>query len=177
MFARKKLAAVTTAVIVIVLGLQSPALAAAGYIYYQGNTSSWGYYNYNFNVSGQFDNVRLKTQPGSLGSGKCLTTWFDWYRNGLHFDARASRTCKPSTFRDSGTANESYPVEGMQKLGICFGLNQTVLAGGTCDMTAGIINETTNNGYFPNLCTRTWWLTVDGMAKYDGGGVSTQCNG
>src|SRR3982751_2710586 len=38
--------------------------------------------------------VTVTTVAGTLGSGQCVTTWWDWLTSGGHYDARAVRVCK-----------------------------------------------------------------------------------
>jgi hypothetical protein len=65
--------------------------------------------------------LTLSVQTGTLGTGKCVTAFFDWSAKG-HHDARALRDCKSGdtvtfSFPD---ATPSNIVGGPDKLGLCY---------------------------------------------------------
>ncbi|MDG4752638.1 hypothetical protein O7630_16975 [Micromonospora sp. WMMD718] len=157
----------------IVLGsaaclVATPAQASSGTLYV-GPSPSYGFYNQNDSS----DLLRVLANPtGAVPSGKCLDMWYDWSREGGHFDARMARSCRPASQRDSGNTYESTNVFGFNKLFSCYG-NNNATTSGTCEIAIGLPADVIVS--IPNKCTRSWWLTSTGSYLYDGGGSVTSC--
>ncbi|WP_144420374.1 MULTISPECIES: hypothetical protein [Micromonospora] len=169
---RHRLAATAVAVLgaAACLVVASPAQAASGYLYV-GPSPSYGFYNQNDTS----DLLRVMANPtGAVPSGKCLDMWYDWNREGSHYDARMARSCRPAFSRDSGNTYESTDVSGFNKLFSCYG-NNNATTSGTCEVTIGAPSSVLPS--IPNNCTRSWWLTSSGTYQYDpGGSSSTSCS-
>ncbi|MCW3820611.1 hypothetical protein ONA91_39885 [Micromonospora sp. DR5-3] len=62
-----------------------------------GPSPSYGFYNQNDTS----DLLRVLANPtGAVPSGKCLDMWYDWSREGGHYDARMARSCRPAYQRE-----------------------------------------------------------------------------
>jgi len=95
---------------------------------------SYGYASWNSNASPK--TVYLEAEGYALSSGYCETVLFDWLigsgEGSSHFDARAVRDCRSTSYNATRRFNETtaaFRVVGVQKLGVCYGVNNTR---GTC---------------------------------------------
>lgn len=98
-----------------------------------GPSGTYGYASWDAtNAVGPQEFITLRAYGSGLGSGNCVTTWFDWGLTPItHYDARAVRDCSGSTAWDAyeGYADTFSPINGMQKLAVCHGANNTL---GSC---------------------------------------------
>lgn len=153
----------------------TPALAASGSGYlYHSPGSSYGYYSYN-NVNTALTTMRVLSNPATLASGKCLDIWLDHHKsNGGHYDSRVARSCRSLTQRDSGSTSESGALNGLNKLGVCYGNNNaTNVPTSNCTMTIGSISGVSTS--LPSTCTRSWIMSAGGTASYSSGGDIYSC--
>ncbi len=123
--------------------------------------------------NGGTDTLDVTTHANNgLGSGKCVTGYFDWFTNGTgHFDSRAARTCDGNSYRSvNGGADWqelSYvnrEIRAEQKLGVCHGDKdsmgncQSYVADGGC----AVDSAWPVNPNFPNTVTSAWIRRADG---------------
>lgn len=84
--------------------------------------------------------LTLSTYGVSMATGMCETTYFDWGLTPVtHYDARAVRTCQNSWSVANSWADSKSTIGGVQKLGICYALNNTLQSGtgATCTQYPG----------------------------------------
>lgn len=162
------------AMVAIVFGLQSPALAASGTLYMPTGA---GYGTYNVNTTN--DTLTLSATSGTLSAGQCVTMWVDIKRDsgspeGSHYDIRAARTCRSNTTMSVGIQYEGSTygtnITGINKLAICRGNNNTLNG---CHATLGSVS--TVNPVAPNTCARFWVRNADNSTSYYGGGKVNDC--
>jgi len=163
------------AMVAIVFGLQSPAMAASGTLYMPTGA---GYGTYNVNTTN--DTLTLSATSGTLSAGQCVTMWVDIKRDsgnpeGSHYDIRAARTCRSNTTMSVGIQYEGSTygtnITGINKLVICRGANNT---NNGCHATLGSIS--TVNPVAGNLCGRFWVRNADNTTSYYGGGAVNKCD-
>lgn len=82
-------------------------------------------------------NLAVSMDSGSLASGRCADTWFDWATQADHYDARVVRTCVSSnhvglTRSPEPTTNPSRVLIGMQKNMACVWDQSDPTHYGTC---------------------------------------------
>jgi hypothetical protein len=184
---KKLLANVSVALLVsagAVLGLQSPTLAAGGYV--NGpNNGQWGYGWYA--VDEAANQLSVSVYPSNLAAGYCLTTYLDISRNpgpsgseteGSHYDIRAARSCQSNVMRASGLQHEgsTYGIDitGVNKLSVCYGpLNQM----GTCRHIIGSLSGVDPSFNSTKECSRAWTRAANGDTFYFHGYDPTECDG
>lgn len=153
----------------------APASAASGSGYiYRAPGSSYGYYQYN-NVSTVLTTMRILSNPATLASGYCYDMWLDHTNStGGHYDGRVARSCRSLTQRDSGSTNEGGALNGLNKLGVCYGPNNsTNNPTSNCKMNVGSMAAV--NTALPNACARSWIVSASGVATYSSGGNVYSC--
>ena len=114
--------------------------------------------------------VTITTVAGTLPSGQCVTTWWDWYTAGQgHYDARAVRVCRSGQSFTRTWSGENSRVSGLQKLGVCYGANNKT---GSCqpDPRSTAI---TVNASFCNLTTASTTIKSSGSVLSCSGGNPT----
>ena len=114
--------------------------------------------------------VTITTVAGTLPSGQCVTTWWDWYTAGQgHYDARAVRVCRSGQSFTRTWSGENSRVSGLQKLGVCYGANNKT---GSCqpDPRSTAI---TVNASFCNFTTASTTIKSTGSVLSCSGGNPT----
>jgi hypothetical protein len=153
----------------------SPALAASGsgYIYHAPGTS-YGYYSYN-NVNTVLTTMRVLSNPATLASGKCLDIWLDHHNStGGHYDSRVARSCRTLTQRDSGSTAEPGALNGLNRLGVCYGNNNATNSPiSNCAQTIGSLSGVPVS--LPNKCSRSWIVSSGVTVTYNSGGNVYSC--
>lgn len=137
------------------------------------------------------DVVDIVTDANSMGSNRCVDSWFDWSTGGEgtnHYDARVTRVCKDNSSRDSEGANWYYEpngtasLVGVQKLALCFFNTNTrqliFTSSDTCRQKVGSVTTvdpdfTANN---PNNVTRAWIRQADGDPVISDNGYPDESN-
>jgi hypothetical protein len=108
-------------------------------------------------------------------SGYCLDSWFDWLtpEGSSHFDARGSRTCDANT-QSYQAFTESYNVNGMQKAGGAYGLDNATTSGTVLNYPGASASITTINvNMVSTNCSVRWWKRKNGVVTYGSGGSPT----
>jgi hypothetical protein len=115
--------------------------------------------------------VTITTVTGTLPSGQCVTTWWDWYTNGGgHYDARAIRVCRSNEVLERTWSGERDRVTGLQKLGVCYGPNNRTGDCRTDPRSAPI----TVRASFCNFTTGSYTLRSNGSVQSCDGGDPTR---
>lgn len=127
------------------------------------------------------DWVDLVADRRSSQSG-CTTTWFDWDRNQMHYDARAVRDCDD----DSGStqdrnykwAGEIVTVRGMQRLAICTsGLEPpNTRPGSNCEKHPESDNIESFSKFSDTTCIGWRLRSSTGVLTSNSGGVASDCS-
>lgn len=131
--------------------------------------------------------LTLSAYGVSMASGRCETTYFDWGLTPVkHYDARAVRTCQNSrsvarSWSDTTPFLYGATIGGVQKLGICYALNDTLQSGtgATCTQYPGRTGQI--SGIPPSFttgnCSVSWKKrTAAGVETYYNGGSSTKAS-
>jgi hypothetical protein len=152
------------------------ATSYSGNLYFSTANGDWLYYYWD--VASKQYHLKLFATAG-MAPGKCLTGWFDW-RVGAgeevhHRDARAVRSCTNGTIVDSGTQTETFGLNGVQKLAICYGLNDTLSTGGSCNLLPNSDPVDEVKPVLPNDCTKSWEY-IGSSVVYNDGGDPTKCD-
>jgi len=115
--------------------------------------------------------VTIKTVAGTLPSGQCVTTWWDWYTAGAgHYDARAVRVCKSGQTATRMWSGENSRVSGLQKLGVCYGADNKT---GDCKTAPGS-TAITVSARFCNFTTGSSTIKSNGSVLSCSGGDPTK---
>ncbi len=174
----RRLLAATTALLLpvaAVFAFAAPAQAASGSGYiYRAPGSSYGYYQYN-NVNSASTTYRVMSDPTTMTSGYCYDLWLDHTNaTGGHYDARNARTCRSGGLRDSGSQNDSLAGNGLNKLGVCYGPNNSTNSPlSNCERVTGSMSAVATS--LPSNCSRAWVETSSGSLVYYSGGNSYSC--
>jgi len=113
--------------------------------------------------------VTITTVAGTLASGQCVTTWWDWLTSSGHYDARAVRVCRSGQQRTQTWSGENSRVVGLQKLGVCYGPDNQK---GSCKTGPGAVSASGSPG-FCNFTTGSSTLKSNGSVLSCSGGSPT----
>lgn len=169
----RRFSSVALAVLFIAMIGTGPASAIVGSGSWTGHapgepSGAYGYADWN----GSSNSVLLTAAGGSLGSGSCETTYFDWGVPSGHFDARASRDCRAGATA-SRTWADASAVTGMQKLGVCYATVNTM---GSCaeHPQREVSISTIPPAFNSTNCTVSWFIRYStGATTYYNGGSAT----
>ncbi|MEV6967590.1 hypothetical protein AB0M47_21045 [Hamadaea sp. NPDC051192] len=115
---------------------------------------------------------------GTLASGWCLDSLFDWKVSSGHHDARAWRTCRSTASIDSEVIDSASTIQGLQKAGTCYGPDQqTNTSASQCVNATGFLITVVNsiNVAFPNNCAYHKTRNVDNTVISFSGGNPLSC--
>ena len=113
--------------------------------------------------------VTITTVAGTLASGQCVTTWWDWLTSGGHYDARAVRVCRSGQQRTRTWSGEGSRVVGLQKMGVCYGPDNRT---GSCKAGPGAVSAS-GSPSFCNFTTASLTLKSNGSTLSCSGGSPT----
>lgn len=167
-------AVVLAAALIVALPATAYAGEGSGRLY-TGPSNTGGDSNGWASWSGYNNTVGVEAAAFGIGSGRCISSYFDWRVSSGHYDARAARTCANNRTRH-GDTYEWSGVQGMQKFGACYGYNDQL---GSCTNhpSADIAVTTSSiNPDAPNYTTRFWIHRSDGSTVYYSGGDSRSSN-
>jgi hypothetical protein len=121
--------------------------------------------------NGSTNQTTLESNMTNGSSGSCITTYFDWkVSDGQHHDARGLRVCQ--NLSKNAIWSDVSVVTGMQKLGACYGADDTY---GTCKQGTGIdLNIPTNHYVWsttnPDTVIDSWTWRSNGTWEWNPGG-------